>query len=320
MTGHARADDGLLGAADIRLLADRLGVRPTKQKGQNFVIDGNTVRRIVRTAEVGPDDVVIEVGPGLGSLTLALLPEVARVVAVEIDDVLAPALATTVRGAAPGPARPARGRARRRAAGALARRPGRRPRSSRTCPYNVSVPVMLHLLEHFPTHPSRARDGAARGGRPARRRPGLQGVRRAQREGALVRRRRARGQGRAARCSGRRPTSTAASSRITAHAPPETTATRAEVFAVVDAAFAQRRKTLRAALAGWAGLARRGRGRSCAPPAIDPSERGEQPRRRRLRPHRRRQALTTAPLGSTRQSTASVTLLATGRVEPRAGT
>ena len=88
--------DGLLGAADVRALAERLGVRPTKQRGQNFVIDGNTVRRIVRTAELREDDVVIEVGPGLGSLTLALLPHSARVVAVEIDQLLAGALAETV--------------------------------------------------------------------------------------------------------------------------------------------------------------------------------------------------------------------------------
>ncbi|MFF2198672.1 rRNA adenine N-6-methyltransferase family protein, partial [Streptomyces sp. NPDC058157] len=59
--------DALLGPADIRELAAALGVRPTKQKGQNFVIDANTVRRIVRTAEVRPDDVVVEVGPGLGA-------------------------------------------------------------------------------------------------------------------------------------------------------------------------------------------------------------------------------------------------------------
>ncbi|PWS51486.1 16S rRNA (adenine(1518)-N(6)/adenine(1519)-N(6))-dimethyltransferase, partial [Streptomyces sp. FT05W] len=79
--------DALLGPADIRELAAALGVRPTKQRGQNFVIDANTVRRIVRTAEVRPDDVVVEVGPGLGSLTLALLEAADRVVAVEIDDV-----------------------------------------------------------------------------------------------------------------------------------------------------------------------------------------------------------------------------------------
>ena len=81
----------LLGAGQIRELAGRLGVRPTKHWGQNFVIDANTVRRIVRLADVRPDDVVVEIGPGLGSLTLALLPQVARVVAVEIDTTLAAA-------------------------------------------------------------------------------------------------------------------------------------------------------------------------------------------------------------------------------------
>ena len=78
----------LLGAGEIRDLAARHGIRPTKQWGQNFVVDGNTVRRIVRVAGVGPGDTVIEVGPGLGSLTLALLPEVDRVVAIEVDGVV----------------------------------------------------------------------------------------------------------------------------------------------------------------------------------------------------------------------------------------
>ncbi|WP_461715779.1 rRNA adenine N-6-methyltransferase family protein, partial [Streptomyces sp. DSM 41036] len=93
--------DALLGPADIRDLAAKLGVRPTKQRGQNFVIDANTVRRIVRTAEVRPDDVVVEVGPGLGSLTLALLEAADRVVAVEIDDTLAAALPATVQARMP---------------------------------------------------------------------------------------------------------------------------------------------------------------------------------------------------------------------------
>jgi hypothetical protein len=91
----------LLGAGQIRELAGRLGVRPTKHWGQNFVIDANTVRRIVRLADVRPDDVVVEIGPGLGSLTLALLPQVARVVAVEIDTTLAAALPGTVAALAP---------------------------------------------------------------------------------------------------------------------------------------------------------------------------------------------------------------------------
>jgi 16S rRNA (adenine1518-N6/adenine1519-N6)-dimethyltransferase len=79
----------LLTAADVRALASRLDLRPTKTLGQNFVIDPNTVRRLVRTAGVGVDDVVVEVGPGLGSLTLGLLEVASRVVAVEIDPVLA---------------------------------------------------------------------------------------------------------------------------------------------------------------------------------------------------------------------------------------
>jgi len=90
------APAGLLGATAIRELAARLGLRPRKQWGQNFVIDANTVRRIVRLADLGSRDVVVEIGPGLGSLTLALLPQVARVVAVEVDPALAAALPDTV--------------------------------------------------------------------------------------------------------------------------------------------------------------------------------------------------------------------------------
>ena len=135
----------LLGPADVRALAARLDLRPTKQRGQNFVIDANTVRRIVRESGVGPDDVVVEVGPGLGSLTLALLLEVAgRVVAIEVDDKLAGLLPETIATHAPA-GRPVRGRPRRRDAR------DRAPRPTPTAlvanlPYNVSVPVLLHLL------------------------------------------------------------------------------------------------------------------------------------------------------------------------------
>src|SRR6187397_2567705 len=86
----------LLGPADVRALAARLDLRPTKQRGQNFVIDPNTVRRIVRESGVGVTDVVVEVGPGLGSLTLGLLEVAERVVAVEIDERLASLLPETV--------------------------------------------------------------------------------------------------------------------------------------------------------------------------------------------------------------------------------
>src|SRR5688500_12728711 len=91
----------LLGPAEVRALAAELGLRPTKRLGQNFVHDPNTVRRIVRAAELGPDDVVVEVGPGLGSLTLALLPAVRAVHAIEIDPVLAARLPATAADRAP---------------------------------------------------------------------------------------------------------------------------------------------------------------------------------------------------------------------------
>ncbi|TFV32252.1 16S rRNA (adenine(1518)-N(6)/adenine(1519)-N(6))-dimethyltransferase RsmA [Streptomyces sp. T1317-0309] len=141
--------DALLGPADVRELAAALGVRPTKQRGQNFVIDANTVRRIVRTADVRPEDVVVEVGPGLGSLTLALLEVAERVTAVEIDDVLA------------GAARDHR-RADARARGAVRTGALRRPARHRAAgpaptalvanlPYNVAVPVLLHMLDTFPS-------------------------------------------------------------------------------------------------------------------------------------------------------------------------
>src|SRR5262252_6299409 len=87
---------GLLGPADIREIAGRLGIRPSKRLGQNFVVDPGTVRRIVTMAEVGPGDVVLEVGPGFGSLTLGLLGAARRVVAVEVDPVLAAELPRTV--------------------------------------------------------------------------------------------------------------------------------------------------------------------------------------------------------------------------------
>src|SRR6476620_570792 len=92
---------GCLGAAQIREIAAGLGVRPTKQWGQNFVVDANTVKRIVRLAGVGQQDSVVEDGPGLGSLTLALLHEVGHVTAVEVDLTLAAALPATVGRLAP---------------------------------------------------------------------------------------------------------------------------------------------------------------------------------------------------------------------------
>src|SRR6476660_522145 len=140
----------LLGPADVRALAAELDVRPTKQRGQNFVIDANTVRRIVRTSGVGPDDVVVEVGPGLGSLTLALLETGARVVAVEVSPVLAAALPATVASYAPDQAD--RCQVVEADALRLTEVPGPPPTALvANLPYNVSVPVLLHLMMLLPS-------------------------------------------------------------------------------------------------------------------------------------------------------------------------
>ncbi len=143
----------LLGPADVRRLAAELGIRPTKTLGQNFVHDPNTVRRIVATAELSPDDVVVEVGPGLGSLTLALLPAAGHVYAVEIDPTLAGALPATVATRAPAVAD--RLTVLHRDAmkvGAADFRTGGAPTALvANLPYNVAVPVVLHLLAELPT-------------------------------------------------------------------------------------------------------------------------------------------------------------------------
>ncbi len=152
MSNSSSSDDSgpLLGPADVRELAAALGVRPTKQRGQNFVIDANTVRRIVRTAGVRPDDVVVEVGPGLGSLTLALLEAADRVTAVEIDEVLAAALPATV--AARLPERADRFALVHTDAMHVTELPGPAPTALvANLPYNVAVPVLLHMLATFPT-------------------------------------------------------------------------------------------------------------------------------------------------------------------------
>ncbi|CAB4337730.1 unannotated protein [freshwater metagenome] len=139
----------LLGATEIRALAARLNVSPTKKLGQNFVIDPNTVRRIVTQARVGPNDVVVEIGPGLGSLTLALLPKVAKVVAVEIDSVLADALPATIALHAPNL------KENLTVINADAMKIDSLPHNPThlvaNLPYNVSVPVVLHFLETFPS-------------------------------------------------------------------------------------------------------------------------------------------------------------------------
>ena len=139
----------LLGATEIRSLAASLNATPTKKLGQNFVIDPNTVRRIVTQAHVSETDVVVEIGPGLGSLTLALLPNVAKVLAVEIDPVLAGALPSTIALHAPNL------KDNLTVINADAMRITELPAAPThlvaNLPYNVSVPVVLHFLETFPS-------------------------------------------------------------------------------------------------------------------------------------------------------------------------
>ncbi|MER7502112.1 16S rRNA (adenine(1518)-N(6)/adenine(1519)-N(6))-dimethyltransferase RsmA [Nonomuraea pusilla] len=263
----------LLGPAEIRTLANKLDLRPTKKLGQNFVIDAGTVRRIVRVAELTPDDVVIEVGPGLGSLTLALLPEAAHVVAVEIDPVLAAQLPLTVA------ERELSGKLTVVNADALRITPedlsGRAPTALvANLPYNVAVPVVLHLLQVLPSLrkglvmvQSEVADRLAAG--PGSKVYGVPSVKAAWY--ADVRR---------AGPVGRNvfwpvPNVDSGLVSLIRREPPATTASREEVFAVIDAAFAQRRKTLRAALASWAGspaLAEQ----ALTAAGVAPSTRGEQ--------------------------------------------
>ena len=137
----------LLGAAEIRALAAELDVTPTKKLGQNFVVDANTVRKIVHAARVQPGERVVEIGPGLGSLTLAILEAGAAVTAVEIDHRLAAHLPTTAErhGVPAGVLTVVDADALR-----VTELPGEPTVLVANLPYNVSVPVLLHFLETFP--------------------------------------------------------------------------------------------------------------------------------------------------------------------------
>jgi 16S rRNA (adenine1518-N6/adenine1519-N6)-dimethyltransferase len=264
----------LLIPGDIRELAGRLGVRPSKRLGQNFVVEPGTVRRIAALAALEPQDVVLEVGPGLGSLTLALLEAGAgRVVGVEIDAALAAELPRTIAARAPGLA----DRAAVVAADALHLEGHDLPAVPSVLvanlPYNVAVPVLLHLLAALP--PLRrglvmvqAEVAERMCAAPGSRVYGTPSVKLAWYA--------------AVRPAGPVPRSVFwpvpnVDSRLVAFTrrdPPDTTASREEVFAVVDAAFRQRRKTLRAALSGWAGSAPEAE-RLLRAAGLDPGARGE---------------------------------------------
>lgn len=273
VTSSPTPDAALLGPADVRELAEVLGVRPTKQRGQNFVIDANTVRRIVRTADVRPDDVVVEVGPGLGSLTLALLEVADRVTAVEIDDTLAAALPATI--AARMPERAGRFALVHSDAMQVTELPGLAPTALvANLPYNVAVPVLLHMLDTFPSIErtlvmvqAEVADRLAAG--PGNKVYGVPSVKanwyaEVKRAGSIGR-----------NVFWPAPNVDSGLVALTRRAEPiKTTAAKREVFAVVDAAFAQRRKTLRAALAGWAGSAAAAEAALVAA-GVSPQARGE---------------------------------------------
>lgn len=263
----------LLSATDVRRIAGEVGVRPTKQLGQNFVIDANTVRRIVRTAGVGPDDVVVEIGPGLGSLTLELLATVDRVVAVEIDPVLAGRLAATVAEFAPDHA----DRLVLVAADALGvdALPGPAPTALvANLPYNVSVPVLLHFLERFASIRRglvmvQAEVAQRLAAGPGSRTYGVPSLKAAWYADVSL----AGNVGRAVFWPA--PNVDSALVAWRRHEPLGDDALRRRTFALVDAAFSQRRKTLRAALAATFGSPAAAEDALVAA-AIEPSARGEQ--------------------------------------------
>jgi 16S rRNA (adenine1518-N6/adenine1519-N6)-dimethyltransferase len=268
----------LLGPTELRELADRLALRPAKRLGQNFVHDANTVRRIVAAAQLAPDDVVLEVGPGLGSLTLALLGAVEVVLAVEVDPLLAGALPATVADRAPNHARALRvynaDALRIRRAEIVEAAGGRAPTALvANLPYNVGVPVLLHLLAELPSlrrglvmvqaevaDRLAAPPGTRTYGAPSVKAAWFAEVRRA---GAVPR-------------AVFWPVPNVDSGLVSlASRPAPSTVPREQVFALVDAAFAQRRKTLRAALAGWAGSAATAE-QVLRAAGVDPGLRGEQ--------------------------------------------
>lgn len=261
----------LLGPAEIRDLAELLDVTPTKKLGQNFVHDGNTVRRIVQTAGVAPDETVLEIGPGLGSLTLGLLEAGASVIAVEIDRRLADQLPHTVRVMQPGASLTVLHDDALR----VTELPGEPVRLVANLPYNVSVPVLLHLLEHFPSLQSgivmvQAEVGHRLAADPGSKVYGAPSVK--------------------AAWYGRWRTAGHVSRMVFWPVPnvdsvlvgferadaPGSESERVATFAIVDAAFQQRRKMLRQALATVLGGTSASATAVLRAAGVDPQARGEQ--------------------------------------------
>ena len=259
-----------LGPRETRELATTLGLRPAKARGQNFVVDANTVRRAALLSGVRPGERVLEVGPGLGSLTLALLAAGASVVAVELDPLLADALPGTVAARLPGaPLDVVTGDALR-----VRELPGDPPvRLVANLPYNVAVPVLLALLERFPTLGSalvmvQAEVGERLAAPPGSRVYGVPSVKVAWWCAARV----------VAPVSRQAfwpvPRVDSVLVALERRDAPGAESLRPRTFQLVDAAFGGRRKTLRAALAGVYGGAPAAEAALRAA-GIDPQARGE---------------------------------------------
>ena len=281
MTGVPETPAPLLSAADIRRIAAEIDLRPTKTLGQNYVIDPNTIRRIVAAADLSADEHVLEVGPGLGSLTLGLLDAAAAVTAVEIDPGPAERLPQTVREFRPDAMS---GFSVLTADAMVVSEQDLaevRPQTAdgaptalvANLPYNVAVPVLLHLLAELPSLQHglvmvqeevadrlAAAPGSKTYGVPSAKAAWYATVRKAGTIGMNV--------------FWPAPKVLSGLVAFTRREAPVTSASRQEVFAVVDAAFAQRRKTLRAALAGWAGSAAEAESALVAA-GVDPKARGE---------------------------------------------
>ena len=260
----------LLGAAEIRELAQELGIKPAKSLGQNFVIDANVCRKIVRTAGVTSSDVALEIGPGLGSLTLALLEEAKSVIAVEIDERLATRLPHTVQSHNESSATFS---VIHQDALTLKSLPETPTVLVANLPYNVSVPVLLHLLEIFPTLKSgvvmvQAEVADRLAAKPGTKEYGIPSVKAAwwadlQGAGSISR-------------SVFWPIPGVDSKLVsfTRHQPLGDEALRQKVFTLIDAAFAQRRKMLRSALSSIYGSSSAAE-KILIQAGIDPTLRGE---------------------------------------------
>jgi 16S rRNA (adenine1518-N6/adenine1519-N6)-dimethyltransferase len=258
----------LLGAAEIREIAERIGVKPTKKLGQNFVVDANTCRRIVKAADVSSNDVALEIGPGIGSLTLALLEVAKEVIAIEIDDRLAGELANT---AAAHDFDIARLNVINEDAMMTESLPKEPTVLVANLPYNISVPVLLHFLEKFPSIQRGvvmvqsevadrliAKPGSKNYGSPSVKATWWADLSSAGTVGRSI--------------FWPVPNVDSSLVKFIRHAPAGDEKSRLQTFAVIDAAFAQRRKMLRSALGElFAGNA----SESITSAGIDPTVRGE---------------------------------------------